>query len=730
MRKRTPHALVFASAIFMIVGLLVAPHAIRPLANNTPVTAASQAFDEEPDKEAMHARMKELQQSIDALWQQYGQSGDETLRTQITDKQQEMDSISAELGGDRPVPDALPEQQQSVRTEEFSEQAAATTGCPTTTTNFSTSPGLRIPATGTRGTITSTLTVSGLNPKVWDVDVTTAITHTACADLDITIKSPAGTIVTLTTDNGGSLDNVFNGTVWDDQADPGSPIPYAVNPNLASDHSYSNNVVAPRLAPEEALAAFNGENPNGVWTLTVSDDALGDIGNLASWSLAITTLSATATETTVNFPSADPHLPALVANGCIGEVGGPVASTVSVAGMGAHTSNIRVWLKLPHLNPEDLDITLTSPHGTVVTLTTDNGPLTFDAFDGTWFSNNANPGGQVPYGNCLLIFPCNQGLTTDRVYPFAGTAANLVPEEPLSAFNGENPNGTWTLNVIDDSCNLQIGTLKEWSVEVTTATCCTLSCPTNLSVGTDAGKCTAVVNFAPTPVNDCDIVTCSPASGSTFPKGTTTVSCTSAAGPSCSFTVTVNDTEAPKISCAPVLAVGVAAPGGCTVVGFPTPSATDNCSGVGVVCNPPSGSCFPVGVTTITCIATDASGNKTSTASCGGGGAAVQVAVFDTRLQDDTVPTRVVAFNSLTGDYMYCCDGLTLTGKASKITKKGGDIQLEDNRTDRRVLIKVSRATGRGTASVTQLVPPNFRCEIEDRNIYNDTMICGGLPQG
>src|SRR6185369_8944826 len=46
----------------------------------------------------------------------------------------------------------------------------------------------------------------------------------------------------------------------------------------------------------------------------------------------------------------------------------------------------------------------------------------------------------------------------------------------------------------------------------------------------------------------CGTVNCSPPSGSFFPKGTTTVNCSTAAGPSCSFTVTVNDTEGPQIT--------------------------------------------------------------------------------------------------------------------------------------------------------------------------------------
>ena len=43
-----------------------------------------------------------------------------------------------------------------------------------------------------------------------------------------------------------------------------------------------NNQTATPLVPEEALAAFNGENPNGTWTLTISDDNAGDGGQAST----------------------------------------------------------------------------------------------------------------------------------------------------------------------------------------------------------------------------------------------------------------------------------------------------------------------------------------------------------------------------------------------------------------------------------------------------------------
>src|SRR5262249_42587960 len=55
-----------------------------------------------------------------------------------------------------------------------------------------------------------------------------------------------------------------------------------------------------------------------------------------------------------------------------------------------------------------------------------------------------------------------------------------------------------------------------------------------------------------------------------------------------------------------------AAPGICAqVVGF-EPTATDNCTGVTVVCSPTNGTVFLTGATIVTCTATDASGNTSN----------------------------------------------------------------------------------------------------------------------
>jgi hypothetical protein len=111
-------------------------------------------------------------------------------------------------------------------------------------------------------------------------------------------------------------------------------------------------------------------------------------------------------------------------------------------------------------------------------------------------------------------------------------------------------------------------------------------------------------------------VSCSPASGSTFPLGTTTVTCraTDAHGNSAtaSFTVTVQDTTAPVLHVPGDLTVEATGPLG-AAASFAV-SATDAVDGaVAAHCTPASGATFRLGTTAVTCTATDAHGNSATT---------------------------------------------------------------------------------------------------------------------
>lgn len=302
--------------------------------------------------------------------------------------------------------------------------------------------------------VTSTVEVSGIGKTLWDLNILTNISHTFASDLDITITSPAGTTVTLTTDNGGSNGNVFNGTLWDDSAAPTGALPYTNTAGQVTDTSYVNLQVQTTLTPEEPLGAFRGENPNGTWTLTVSDDFVADGGSLDVLTLQIVT-SSLAVDTSASSCPVTPEVAIAISNTAV------ATSTVNVpadSSLGDLVCGITVTTGITHPNSADLDITLTSPTGTVVTLTTDNGGSSDNVFNGTVWSDDANPAGTLPYST-------NNGLATDHAYANMTVATQLCPEEPFSAFIGEAAAGNWTLSISDDLAG-DDGTLTSWTLDI------------------------------------------------------------------------------------------------------------------------------------------------------------------------------------------------------------------------------------------------------------------------
>src|SRR5207244_4013868 len=124
-----------------------------------------------------------------------------------------------------------------------------------------------------------------------------------------------------------------------------------------------------------------------------------------------------------------------------------------------------------------------------------------------------------------------------------------------------------------------------------------ITCPANITKNTDPGVCSAVVSWAaPAASDNCPGVTtsCTPASGSTFAKGTTTVDCTatdtSGHTATCSFTVTVNDNQPPTATCPANITTTTStgadnASGDCQAQVTFAASASDNCPGSSISCS-------------------------------------------------------------------------------------------------------------------------------------------------
>jgi subtilisin-like proprotein convertase family protein len=129
---------------------------------------------------------------------------------------------------------------------------------------------IAISASGTN-TYTSTINVAP-NLPITDVNVTINITHTWDEDLDIRLTSPTGTVIELSTDNGGQGDN-FTNTTFDQQAT--TLITAGAAPFTGS------------FVPEGNLSNLNGQLSGGNWILTVTDDANLDGGSITGFTLNI-----------------------------------------------------------------------------------------------------------------------------------------------------------------------------------------------------------------------------------------------------------------------------------------------------------------------------------------------------------------------------------------------------------------------------------------------------------
>lgn len=143
--------------------------------------------------------------------------------------------------------------------------------------------------------------------------------------------------------------------------------------------------------------------------------------------------------------------------------------------------------------------------------------------------------------------------------------------------------------------------------------------PNNIVYDQQPGTCDAIVTWdEPVAVDECSnvMISSSHNSGDTF-TGTTTVVyvATDDSGntTTCSFDVVAGDNSNPVIENCPTDTILMADADLCAAIyEFIPPTATDDCSAVSISCTAVSGDTFNIGVTSVVCIAIDASGNDTT----------------------------------------------------------------------------------------------------------------------
>jgi subtilisin-like proprotein convertase family protein len=145
-----------------------------------------------------------------------------------------------------------------------------------------------------------------------------------------------------------------------------------------------------------------------------------------------------------------------------GAMSNPGASEIQVAGLEGTVSHVSVALTgLEHTYDLDLDVILVGPTGRSVILMSDAGDARTDTIDLTFDDS----GERLP-----TFLPISSGTYRATNYNLGDALPAPIPQDPsglLSTFNGTNPNGTWSLYILDDSPG-DVGVLHGgWSISIT-----------------------------------------------------------------------------------------------------------------------------------------------------------------------------------------------------------------------------------------------------------------------
>lgn len=297
------------------------------------------------------------------------------------------------------------------------------TGVPAgATATFGTTP--INPGNSTTLTISSTgLATPGVYPLVLQGNSTSGI-KTENLTLTINAGTPAAT-TNSTPANGAN--NVAIPTTLSWAASASSPVTYTVD--VATDAGFSSIVQSTsNIATTSLVVTGLATSTTYYWRVRVD--------NACASSVSSSAFSFT-TNNCGTFVSTDVPV-------TISASGTPtVTSTLNIGTSGSITDLNVLGLDIPHTYVSDLTITLTSPQGTVVTL-----------IDGICGGNDDIDLNLDDSGTAHGSIPCP---------PTGG--GTFQANEALSAFNGEDQLGTWTLTV-SDAFNADGGSIDAWSLEI------------------------------------------------------------------------------------------------------------------------------------------------------------------------------------------------------------------------------------------------------------------------
>lgn len=161
---------------------------------------------------------------------------------------------------------------------------------------FGPGAGFSIPDSNPAGA-SSTVNVSGMGNITGMTVTINGLSHTWVGDLVVTLTSPGGTNFLLmsrvgsTTATGlGDSSNLGGDYTFDDAASQSIwdiAVIAANGTGFVIPTGTYRTTGAQSSAYTSIMGAFGGSDPNGVWTLAITDNAGGDTGAITGWSLNI-----------------------------------------------------------------------------------------------------------------------------------------------------------------------------------------------------------------------------------------------------------------------------------------------------------------------------------------------------------------------------------------------------------------------------------------------------------
>ena len=210
--------------------------------------------------------------------------------------------------------------------------------------------------------------------------------------------------------------------------------------------------IAPGGVPVYQFFSFTASGSNG-GTIVATLQLSGDVSNTVSFTFALPKVATFANTNVIVIPDSG--------------IASPYPSTITVSGVTGLVGKVTATLSnFNHTYPHDVSVLLVSPAGTKTVLMSHTADLGSSVVNANFTFDDSASALMPSTGSA------NSGSWQPSAYPPSTVFPAPAPAAPyssvMSAFNSANPNGTWSLFVLDEAAGDRGGVSNGWSLAITT----------------------------------------------------------------------------------------------------------------------------------------------------------------------------------------------------------------------------------------------------------------------